>query len=414
MRGRRSRYTARSIRQIVHGLLFPTVFGVGPTGCSPDKSPVFDPDSWYLEIQETFGDEEKAPLSHVLSIAVHPDGYVAVADFRPARVHLFRPDGGVQAIGGNGLGPAEYNFVTGVGFHGDTLWVTDAGFLKAIFFDLDGDHLDTERVLTDRPAEVDGAIGPIRLLGDGSWLTSTPTVAITSVMNDRVSNRPFFRVWDEVASTVYVQPLPRTDFFRVKLGDEVNLEGVHSIPSGPIFHSAADGQKHFVVDRPVAVSTDSASFEIHCLDLRGDTLWSRSIGYEPIQLSEEWKQDWVNGWGERMSDPMGIPKARIAAAFREQAYLPDFLPPVADFQTGMDGRIWVREARADTTEVRWLVLDSLGNQEGRLQGPSGFRLLMPTATEAFGVTKNKFDVETVVRAAIVGQGAAGTGKGDSQ
>jgi hypothetical protein len=128
------------------------------------------------------------------------------------------------------------------------------------------------------------------------------------------------------------------------------------------------------------------------------------VPYDPIPVSIQWKEDWIAEWCQKVVEWLGVPEGRAEAAFRESVSMPEFFPPVSDFRTGTDGRLWIREAKPDTMEVQWLVMDSLGHELGRLHAPDGFRLLLPAGSDVYGVQKNELDVETVVRAGIVEAG----------
>ena len=123
--------------------------------CTPSSpsSSTGDEELEPLRVLHVYGDEEDTPLSRVSLGAANVAGFLAIADGPPSRVLLFDPDGNPIPIGGSGLGPAEYQHVSALGFLGDSLWITDARMSKALYFDLDGNHLGTERIVT-RPQTV--------------------------------------------------------------------------------------------------------------------------------------------------------------------------------------------------------------------------------------------------------------------
>jgi hypothetical protein len=372
----------------------------GVLGCADPPKLASGGDPWTLEIQQTYGDESETPLSHVYLVAAHPNGAVAVADGPPGRVLLFHSDGRKVPIGRPGSGPDEYGEPTGIGFIGDTLWVTDGGISKAMFFDVEGNLLSTERVAIDPRSRYGFSSGPVRPLADGSWLASWPNVSITHVVQGWVADRPYYRVTQEDTLPVFFQRLSG-DYVRIELGpNNLGLETLHPVPLGPIFRTAIDGGSHYVVERWPAGSADTSFFTVHRLGIAGDTIRTLRVPYEPIRLTEEWKRDWLETRAARAAESLGRPPARIATAFQRDVEFPDFWPPVSDARLGTDERLWIREARPDTMNVQWLILDSLGQQLGRLWAPGGFRLILPTETEVFGVVKDEYDVQTLVRAAI--------------
>jgi len=258
------------------GVVLFSTLSCGPGDLSDGQGADLD-----LPVLETFGNERDFPLSHVYAVSVHKSGAVAVADGMPFRVLLFRPGDSAIQVGREGLGPAEYRFVTDLGFKGDSLWVTDLMMSKAIFFDLNGKHLRTERVISRPPNPVNEVVGPIRPMADGGWLTSIPERPITSVLRGWVTARDLFHTIGDTTRLVYTQPLPRTDFVEVKIGPEAYFQGVHPLPMGPLFRPGVNGRFYFVVDRQSVASQDSAGFGIRCLGPLGDTIWSRTLDYHP-------------------------------------------------------------------------------------------------------------------------------------
>ena len=388
----------RTTRWIPVLALAPCVVGGGCSSSGPEAPGSVQ--AGELVVEQRFGGEA-FPLTRVYLIAAGPGGFFALADGPPARVVLVPPDGTAIPIGASGLGPSEYGYVNQIGFAGDSLWVTDARRSKAMFFDLDGEFLGSVRISIPSEGQFSRPAGPIRPLADGSWLAAEPSLSITGVTRGWVRDRPFLRYSESAAlDTIFVEPLPQHDFMRVSLGDDRFLEGMHPVQQRPLLVADPDGAGFWIVDRPPPSSADSAQFTIHRLNLSGDTTRSALIGYAPVRVPENWKSSWYSARATQLAEVLSLPVGRVESAFQEAVPIPDFLPPILSAQSGVDGRLWLREWTLDTLSSQWLILDSAGSPEGRLHAPSGFRLLAADSASVFGVLKDELDVETVIRGSV--------------
>ena len=324
-----------------------TVVAVCACG-TPDESESPPQGRWELEIRQTFGGPKLA-LAHVYLLAVGPDEAIAEADGPPARMLLLSPNGSVVSVGAQGAGPSEYSYVTELGFAGDTLWATDARSSKGMLFTLSGKFLGSTR-LSIPPTNRYGLMKvPIRRLADGSWLMSEPALCISCVMSDRADSRTFVRVdQDGEADTVFVQPLPKTDFIRAAIPSGGFLERMHPIPQRPVLLPDPTKPGFWVIDRPASASGNRAAYQIHRVSLFGDTAWSVTEFYQPVALTADWSTSWYEAAASRMADVLRLTTARAVTALRDAVRFPDYFPPVRGATAGQDGRLWLREWQADT------------------------------------------------------------------
>lgn len=362
---------------------------------------------WSLSVDWRFGDAN-VPLAHVFQVAVGPGGVIAEADGPPERVLLVRPDGSAVRIGSRGQGPGEYLDVSGLGFAGDTLWLTDARQSRALLFDSAGGLLRSASVPRAPGGSNGTPPGPIRRLPDGSWLESQPGLCITCVALDITAVRPYVRVAGGAArDTIFLQPLPRSDFFDVRVRSG-GIEGIGPIASRPLLVADRGAPGFWIVDRGIPPDGDSAPVQLRRVDLAGDTVLSVSLPYRPIPVTTGWKDRWYAGQGTSLKGAFGATRAQVETAFRAAVTFPAFFPPITDARSGTDGRLWLRERRLDDSASDWLAVDSAGRAEGRLHAPPGFRLLAADSSHVWGVVKDSLDVETIVRARIrAGRAPAG-------
>lgn len=118
------------------------------------------------------------------------------------------------------------------------------------------------------------------------------------------------------------------------------------------------------MERVDRVDSGRRVFRATRLDLRGDTVGSRSFTYDGLESSET---------GE-------------------------VLEPVTFGRVGVDGGIWLRREDTDTETRRWLVLDSALVPVGHLELPgSGFRVEWSSGNQFIAVASDTLGVPWIVR-----------------
>lgn len=85
-----------------------------------------------------------AELTAILAIAIAPDGRVFAPQPREGLLRIFYADGKFIGVRGRpGEGPGEFRRMSGIGFVGDTLWVSDNALRRVSLFSSTRRHLRT-------------------------------------------------------------------------------------------------------------------------------------------------------------------------------------------------------------------------------------------------------------------------------
>jgi hypothetical protein len=131
---------------------------------------------------------------------------------------------------------------------------------------------------------------------------------------------------------------------------------------------AADpsGERFVVASRRVPESLSEASFRVTALTLRGDTVFHRTLPYEPVPIPRAVVDARVHAAATRLT-PDSV--AGVEAA-RRGLVLPPSYPPVTGLRIDSGGWVWVRREEADgAPDIRWTILDPQGNPQAHVSLP---------------------------------------------
>lgn len=134
-----------------------------------------------------------------------------------------------------------------------------------------------------------------------------------------------------------------------------------------------------------------------CTKSCSDTVWKRSLAFQPVKLTRGMLEATVNGVGSGLDDP--LPRDAVERAL----YAPEYLPAVSDFVLASTGRIWLRSSEVQDALSVWYSLER-GDSESpprRVLLPEGFQLMDATDTHVWGVSKDELDISYVVGRRLV-------------
>lgn len=378
-------------------VVFPPFFALVLAACAqPDASPAADRTASLvraLTLQTDGG-----PLLTTISRVAATDSYVYVGQRGEQEILMYAADGAyVRTIGRLGSGPGEFRELSRFGVVRDTLWAVDGGTRRLTRFAINGDVLDdhafapwispkeaeatpysfmTETVLEDGTALGRGGTFA-RLMADGT-VTRLPVLrmSLATGASDTLG-------WHDIrfagllllgkngGGLYWSQPI-ETETFAV-------FDGV--------------GGKACVVHRDRLAREQIAEIGVTCLGAAGDTVWRRTIAYEPVpipaRLRDSARGSRVRPLRQEFTDE------EIDAAL----YIPTHWPPVTDGLAGADGRIWLRGPELDGN-VTYLVISANGEAITRITVPESIRVLWANRTTVWAQELDENDVPTLTRFAI--------------
>ena len=343
-------------------------------------------------------DDPDYALTRISSLAVAEDGTMYTAHDQESIIRKFGPDGDLEAtMGKQGDGPGEFQRLYRIGIHGDSLWAMDLRSYRFSFFRDDGFSSSfTVQIRFERGVSPSRPYG---LLEDGSLhgAVSVPSMMVVSgEITDYVLTR--MNRDAEVTDTLLVYPIGNTTW-GLNFGDRGGIYGSQPWGDGPIGQIAPDGST-FLLERYAYESGDSEpAFRLTHRSAAGDTLFSRSYGYELTPLPPAVVDSVLDGraesWSEiRQETSYDEMRERLAEAL----FVPEFLPPVDGMVLGRDGTVWLKPyALGDAETLRWLMLDASGDVEAYVDLPADLRVLATDRRNVWGSTTDELDVPYLVR-----------------
>jgi hypothetical protein len=340
-------------------------------------------------------DEPASSLVPVDHLALAPDGSVWAAQGQDGQLLHLWPDGTPdRRVGGLGEGPGEFGGIQGVGWVGDTLWVTDNRNDRVTFLDLEGYLLGS----IPRPrADVgeDATATFTGLLADGALFTGGPSLAVlTDPGTLAAGDDPL--LWTDrdggAARPIAVRSGTRPQVIVTDMaGGEIRSISIFGQPwsDGSLVAIAPGGAGIVVVDRSLPTEGDSPAFHVTRIGMSGDTAWSTTRTYSPVAADRARQDSLVAEYAEN-----GPAVEVLEAAL----FLPATLPPASSAFLGRDGRTWVGRAVPEDAEARpWDVFDVDGRLVAIFSAPIRIQLLAAGGDAVWGVETDQFDVPYLVR-----------------
>jgi len=284
-----------------------------------------------------------------------------------------------------------------MGWHGPRLWVADWGTTRFTLFDVTSGEAETIPYRPDVAATpyVTG-MSPRAMLADGN-LVGSPSIRGRATARGIITER--LQIISDTAGavrdTLAALALPtRHAEITAGLNDNGTVFLMHPVRDADMIAFAPDGAGAVLVRREAWQGSGPAEFEVARVDLRGDTVFHRRIGYEPRPVPAGFfdaEVDRAVEYGANYVDRR--PFARAVREFYEQR---EYFPPVTNLTVGSDDTTWLA-GREEDGERTWLVLDASGASVGRIRLPFTSYVAAANVTECWVVERDALDIPYVVR-----------------
>ncbi len=357
---------------------------------NPSTGTWADGETWTLTEEMRVGgmsEDSNYQFGLVAGIDIDPLGNVYVADQQAQLIRVYDSTGTwLRNVGSSGSGPGELGqAVAGVFVQGDQVHVPDMGNLRLQHYSLTGEDmgayaLDLTRGIPIRWDQLpDGRIvAQRRSAGQGVG---------TDMESDPVSTL------EEDPSTIL--SLPRGKSFELQGG----APQFRIFEPEPIWDVGEDGRIAFGMN---------GDYRINLHDSEGNLLRVVSLPFERKEVTENDANRLKAAIADLMAD-QGVPPAaldQILAGFQ----FADFYPAFAQIIVSADGGMWVQQIKTagdigDDTEFNpqdlgadsWDVFDADGRFFGEFTLPERFQPLSFQGDVLYGVQRDEFDVQSVVR-----------------
>jgi hypothetical protein len=353
-------------------------------------------------------DNPEYSFGAVGALEVGADGRIYTLHRQEATVRVWTPAGlAADSIGRRGEGPGEFISARTIGWKGDSLWVFDSTRNARItFFDADGRYLGQVMPQTDLGSVELAVQGiypprPEGVLGDGSLLGITPGFSqdivegkITSIAHTRMDRE------GAVLDTIVMIPVGREAVLGV-LRDGGGTFSAQPFGDPTLNVLTADATAYILLDRRAAGSGEIAEFRVHRVALSGDTVFSRAYPYLPTPITPDTVEHVIRERAESLhgfvGERTGTTLPQWVEWVSEATYRPAYFTPVSAVVAGRDDTIWLALHPPAGTDVEWLVLDPEGEPLRTLTLPASLRVFQAEESYVWGVERDEFDVEYIVR-----------------
>ncbi len=383
------------------------IFGICLVGCGPTPGQSGDFSSVQLEASKAkvYGAADgPGALTAAFDVAVSPQGRILVSEPSLAEIAVFDAQGAfLQTIGRRGEGPGEFQTPGAIRFKGDTLTVLD--FMSGInLFTVDGEFIDRVSFTLPTPPELGFPTRPALLLADGSVACFAPLRSML-IVSGEVTHESWVKAdrSGALVDTLVKYPVDgRYSSFRLPEGPP--YVGPPATPWDDILGMPPDGSLLVMVNRTAALSGTEPVVELFRIDLSGDTVHSRSIRYDPVPLTTDWRDSVAYSWAQKEADRRNLTADRLAGIYLEGMDWPAHHPAVSAVVVGGDGTIWMRREIPIGDSIRWDLVDSDFEPVGFTFLPMDFTVKRVSRSAAWGVERDEYDVPSVVRYDVNGAG----------
>lgn len=340
------------------------------------------------ELRIDGSEHELVAIGHVL---VAEDGGVAFSQGQDHEVRFFGPDGTPDGrIGREGEGPGEFELINELGWKADSLWVYDADQARFSIFAPDRSFVRTE------PAPPRGAAGNDdvflfygRLRPDGSRLAF-----YHAEDGSGTSRRSYVRV-DSVGAVLaeFATHVRGEDFVSVS-GEGFSVSSLRIPFVGTTEYDHFSDGERLVLAKAFVEGPAEGTFHVTAVTTSGDTLFASRYPVDLVPIPDDAIDEEIRN---RLADLPDFPGMDgLESAFRSQADVPPFYPPIVQVLAGRDGTTWIRMRTTDEGRP-YRVLDPDGEPIGTLVIPADDRIAVAERSTVWVYEWDALDVPSLVR-----------------
>jgi hypothetical protein len=319
-------------------------------------------------------------FGHIAAIAVDDDDRIYVLDSTAHEVRVFDRSGThVRSFGGKGAGPGEFDQPIGMAWGPDhMLWIVDVGNARFSVHDTSGVFISSHERSSDL----------VVIPWPGGWDRQNRLYDPVSRRDPTGNLIPsLVRHTSELqAIDTFQIPEYQADKFEIRTGQGLLISSA-SVP-----FSAA--QRWTLTATGAVWSGTTDQYRLHRQNFAGDTVLIVGRVFTPISVTEEEKDEAVNGYEWFTKRGGKIDRGRI----------PPVKPAFVGFFIDDQDHLWVQPSRARDEADSYDIFDPNGVYLGNVI-PGTQLSLFPTPVVRgdyiYAVTRDELDVPYVVRAQIV-------------
>ena len=334
---------------------------------APDPAPAQSPAASVLSCLAAISPAE-TDFGRFTAVAPGPRNQLAWTDGRSGQFSVRDAQGKVRVVGRQGSGPGEFQYVAGMDWIGDSLWVADARLPRVQLFS------DTGRLLRGITAVLPaswGARGGDALVGFGNKpLGYDMPFAVLEYTQGATS-----------IDTLAVFPVPPSERFPLPPAMGMNAQ---PFVATTIVGWSANHQRFCG-----AIPSSEDRVQLRCVDGRGRVALDRVLTLEPRTLSTAVYDGVIKVWSRGPE--------RTESMLRELIRRPRNLPLVLEMSVENGGGIWLRRTHDSETASIWTRLASDGTPRGTVSLAPGYRLVRVDAETVWATSTDADGLQTMHR-----------------
>lgn len=338
-------------------------------------------------------DDDKQALTSIGGVTVSRDGKIYVAQPQDQQFRIYSATGELLGVvGRKGGGPAEFEGLSSLSFHADTVVAFDLRQGRLSLFTPDGELLRTLtiRVRVDAPYS---RAAVSHLLPDGTGLATASAIS-ASVADGTVRLMPLMRVdrtgvvldtvlWHDASRSQLAIPLPNGAIY-----------GQQPFSDEPIYAQTESG--FVLIERTFATAPREATFRVFWIGFGGDTIRSRTYRYTPRPVPSAHVDSIIESRMRFLQHiAMGAPE--LEKTVRSAMPIPRFFAPVLSVHAAPSGEIWLERGVVRLGTLRYTVLSRTGDILADVDVPPRTRIVALHGDHLYTAERDDLDVPYVVR-----------------
>ncbi|HET7583666.1 MAG TPA: 6-bladed beta-propeller [Gemmatimonadaceae bacterium] len=334
-----------------------------------------------------------APFTRPYAFARDRRGNLWVTELEEHTVYVFDSTGRfLGRHGRRGRGPGEFETPAFMGMLGDSVWVSDEGLRRVVWFGFDGKHLHTEPWSSPmHPPLMPGAIRAVFSDGTGAALAQ---VFAQSLGDGSVTALPLFHLSPDGAVLDTLATL--SDHHSTLMLRSADRQTFTGQPFGGSDTAAAfpDGSGIVVVTMVLDHESGTVPVKVSRMSPDGVVRWTRTLelGATPVRGAEV-----DSAVSDIAASFRGYGASYTESDVRKVLFVPRFHWPVDGLLASADGSVLMKRSIPEHGQRVWLVLDPQGVPSVTFAVDTAVSLRWADGHHLWGVRRDSLDVPTLVR-----------------
>lgn len=355
--------------------------------------------SWKLVEELRIGAVDGGPeaLTDISAFVVLDDGSMLVGQSSEGMVKVFDRAGEfVNSFGGSGAGPGEFQSITGLGYSGDTVWVSDVRQARITRFTRDGGLIGVRRVQGELFRGVGRPLTPMAYLLGGRYLATALQEEGDFLNGGR--GVEFVVQTDSLGGLAgeFGHANVTGAAVRVVIGSRA-VSMIRPLRSPPHFARSGSGEFVATIDQVLPDRTGTVRYAVTLMRSPTDTVFSSTFGQSAVPLDAAAMDSILEERLETLAR-LAIPEGAGREALVDALELPRFWPAVGRMVVSDGGEVLLgRHVGARELPIQWTVVNASGRIRGSFRAPGDLEILAFDGVRVWAIRRDSLDIPYLYR-----------------